>query len=269
MGLANTTTNLSYARNELIKVGESFIFDKVADMIWYMMTNDDISTTSTEPITVGSDGDGEDVKLFGDTSGSYWEWDADNDNQNFVNARQNWTTTGLDITNAAGNARQLYGQFTADSIADEEHLTAMQLRASWNGSTTESGEGITGAEIKARAAGTSVTDTLGQARAIVGNVDAKKATFTVGHIFEAQADVGSGGEITTLKGFRASLNNSGTVGTGYAFIVETANTTYNWDYGFYCGTSMADIGLYIGSATTGIQLAGTQTTGITIGSSVI
>ena len=43
MGLINTTTNLSYARNELIKVGTSFVFDKVADMIYYMMSNDDIT----------------------------------------------------------------------------------------------------------------------------------------------------------------------------------------------------------------------------------
>ncbi len=47
MGLVNTTTNLSYARNELIKVGVSFIFDKVADMIYYMAANDDIGTTTT------------------------------------------------------------------------------------------------------------------------------------------------------------------------------------------------------------------------------
>lgn len=35
MGLTSTTTRLTYARNDLIKVGRSFIFDKVGDMIYY------------------------------------------------------------------------------------------------------------------------------------------------------------------------------------------------------------------------------------------
>lgn len=45
MGLTTTTTNLSYARNELIKVGASFTFDKVADMIYYFVKNCDVATT--------------------------------------------------------------------------------------------------------------------------------------------------------------------------------------------------------------------------------
>lgn len=56
MGLVNTTTNLSYARNELIKVGESFIFDKVADMIYYMAANDDIATATTTAFAMGTSG---------------------------------------------------------------------------------------------------------------------------------------------------------------------------------------------------------------------
>ena len=55
MGLTATTTNLSYARNELIKVGISFTFDKVADMIYYMLANNDIAQTfsnAATPITI-------------------------------------------------------------------------------------------------------------------------------------------------------------------------------------------------------------------------
>ena len=44
MGLTTSTTNLLYARNELIKVGVSFTFDKVADMIYYMLANNDVTT---------------------------------------------------------------------------------------------------------------------------------------------------------------------------------------------------------------------------------
>lgn len=66
MGLTNTTTNLSYARNELIKVGASFIFDKVGDMIYYMLANDDISTASTTASTItttDADGGGYGLKI--------------------------------------------------------------------------------------------------------------------------------------------------------------------------------------------------------------
>jgi len=57
MGLTTTTTNLSYARNELIKVGVSFTFDKVADMIYYVIANNDIAMTfsnTVTPITIGT-----------------------------------------------------------------------------------------------------------------------------------------------------------------------------------------------------------------------
>jgi len=75
MGLANTTDNLSYARNELIKVGTSFIFDKVGDMIYYMLANNDIS--GTDPFVMGSDGAGEDVTFYGDLASNWFKWDAD------------------------------------------------------------------------------------------------------------------------------------------------------------------------------------------------
>lgn len=86
MGLAATTTNLSYARNEYIKTGVSFVFDKCADMIYYVMTNNDIAMTLTNTLTVGVDGTGLDVKFFGDTAGSYLEWDADDDRLELTNA---------------------------------------------------------------------------------------------------------------------------------------------------------------------------------------
>ncbi len=167
--------------------------------------------------------------------------------------------TELAITDALGNARQIHWQFTATSIEGGEHLTGIQLRSNWGGTADSPTAGITGIEIKARSASDSITHTLGTAKAIIANVDVKKATFTVAHVFEGQVDVSSGGEITTLKNFRASLNNSGTIGTSYAFIVETANTALNWDYGFYMADNQADVGMYLGSCTTGIDFNGTFT----------
>ncbi len=174
----------------------------------------------------------------------------------------NATQTGIAITDAAGNGRRCYWQFTATSIEGGEQLTGLQLRASWAGTSTESTSGITGIEIKARANNDSITDTLGTAKAIIANVDCKKATFTTAWGVESQFDLSAGGTITTGAAFRASLNNSGTFSTSYAYLVETANVSYNWDYGLYMTDGQTDTGIYIGNATTGISLDGTFTTGL-------
>ena len=42
MGMVATTTNLTYARNDYIKQGRSHIFDRVGDMIYYVLSNNDI-----------------------------------------------------------------------------------------------------------------------------------------------------------------------------------------------------------------------------------
>lgn len=44
MGLVATTTNLSYARNEYIKQGRHHVLDRAADMIYYVLSNNDIPT---------------------------------------------------------------------------------------------------------------------------------------------------------------------------------------------------------------------------------
>ena len=177
----------------------------------------------------------------------------------------NATQTGIAITDTAGNGRRCYWQFTATSIEGGEQLTGLQLRASWAGTSTESTSGITGIEIKARASGNSITDTLGTAKAIIANVDCKKATFTTAWGVESQFDLSAGGTITTGAAFRASLNNSGTFSTSYAYLVETANVNYNWDYGLYMTDNQADTGVAIGAcSTTNIAISGANVTGIAL-----
>lgn len=166
----------------------------------------------------------------------------------------NFTT--LAITDDLGNGRQIHWQFTATSIEGGEQLQGIQLRSSWAGISNAPLAGITGIEIKARAADESITSILGQARAIVGNVDCKKATFNKGYAFEAAIDVYAGGTIGEAIGFRAFLNNSGTVTDGYAFYVD-AESGYPWEYGLYIEAGMATTGIYIGGdGTTGIVFAG-------------
>lgn len=164
--------------------------------------------------------------------------------------------TDLTITDALGNGRQINWQFTASSIEAGEQLQGIQLRSSWAGTENQVNSGITGIEIKARASSDSITNTLGQARAIVGNVDVKKATFNYGYCFEAAVDVGAGGTIGEAVGFRSFLNNSGTITNGYAFYVDAVDG-YPWKYGLYVEDGMATTGVYISGGTTGIQLTGT------------
>jgi len=159
--------------------------------------------------------------------------------------------------------RVVYIQALGSAPAAGQNLQGLQLRSRLTGTGSIAG-GCDGVEIKSGWNSNDDTGTMAGSRAVIANIDAKKGTITSAHLVEAQVDVGAGGTITTLKGFRASMNNSGTITTSYAFIVETANVSYNWDYGFYMGTSMADVGVYLGTCTTGIQLAGTQTTGITM-----
>ncbi|GAG78322.1 unnamed protein product, partial [marine sediment metagenome] len=113
-----------------------------------------------------------------------------------------------------------------------------------------------------------ITHRIGTAKAIIANCDAKKATFDVAWGVESQFDIGSGGTITTGAAFRASLNNSGTFSTSYAYLVETANTSYNWDYGLYMTDGQADTGIHIGTCeTVGINIA--SAVAITINSTIV
>ncbi len=58
MGLVATTTNLSYARNEYIGQGRHHVLDRAADMMYYIISNNDIAQTLTNKLAMGSQGSG-------------------------------------------------------------------------------------------------------------------------------------------------------------------------------------------------------------------
>lgn len=152
----------------------------------------------------------------------------------------NLTITGTDP------GRQMYPQYTTTAVGSGKQLQGMQLKATWAGTSASLNGGITGIEIKARADSDSVARArLGQARAIVGNVDAKKTRFTNGYAFEAAIDIASGGTIDKAAGFRSFLNNSGTATASYAFLVES-ETAGPWGYGFYSASGEATVGMFLG-----------------------
>lgn len=194
-----------------------------------------------------------DLKVFGDEGSSSFFWYDHSEDKVFIQRTTEETSPG----------RLVYIQVLGSAMAVGQNIQGMQIRARATGTGTIAG-GTDGIEVKAGLNSDSDTGTIAGARAIIANIDAKKGTITIARGVEMQVDLAVGGEITTLHGFRASLNNSGTVGTSMAFIVETANKSYNWDTGLYIGDGQADVGVFIGDATTGIVLDGTITTGLSM-----
>jgi len=191
-----------------------------------------------------------DVKAFGsEGTDSFFFWDYSED-KCFIQRTTADTSPG----------RLLYIQHLTSAVAAGQTAQGMQLRCRATGTGAIAG-GVDGVEIKAGLNSDADTGTLAQARAVISNVDAKKGTITVARMFECTADVGAGGTITQLMGYRASLNNSGTVTTSYAYKVDTPSV---WDYGFYTYDGMVTTGVYIGTgATTGVEIA-SAATGVTV-----
>jgi len=155
--------------------------------------------------------------------------------------------------------RLVYIGAIGSAMASGQTIQAMQIRSRATGTGTIAG-GTDGVEIKAGLNSNDDTGTLAQARAVIANVDAKKGTITLARMFECTADVGAGGTITTLAGFRVSLNNSGTVTTSYAFILDGTSV---WTYGLYLTNSKMTTGIYVGTCTTAVVI-NSATTGISV-----
>lgn len=181
-----------------------------------------------------------DLKVFGDEGATSFFWYDHSEDKVFLQRTTTDTAPG----------RLLYIQALGSAMAVGETIQGLQLRSRATGTGTIAG-GTDGAEIKAGMNSDSDTGTIATARAVIANIDAKKGTITSAHGVEMQVDIGSGGTITTLKGFRASLNNSGTLTDSYAFIVETANVSYPWEYGFFCTSGQATYPIYVKDNPTG------------------
>lgn len=196
-----------------------------------------------------------DLKAYGsEGSTSYFHWDYSLD-KCFI---QRTTTND-------SPGRLVYIQHLGSAMKAGQNIQGIQIRSRATGTGNIAG-GSDGAEIKAGLHSDADTGTLAAARGVIANVDAKKGTITTAYCVEAVADIGVGGKITTLQGVRAKLVSDGACATGYAFYVD-AEAAEAWNYGVYIAAGMvSDVGFYMSGGTTGIQLAGVQTTGITIAS---
>ncbi len=150
-------------------------------------------------LTVGVDGTGHDVKLFGDTSGRYAEWDADSDTlnvQGFLNS-----------------------QVTATAAVDGTMRGAYVVATNF----TEAGTGaIRGIEVKARAADSSNNGAnIATLEGASLNADAKDKDVTTMRGVEVILDGAAGGTVTLAQGILISNNASNTQTTSYALDINS------------------------------------------------
>jgi len=181
-----------------------------------------------------------DLKVFGDEGDNSFFWYDHSEDKAFLQRTTEDDSPG----------RLLYIQHLGSAMKAGQNIQGLQIRARATGTGAIAG-GCDGAEIKAGLNSDSDTGTIAGARGVIANIDAKKGTITTAHGVEMQVDIGAGGTITTLKGFRASLNNSGTLTDSYAFIVETANVSYPWEYGLFMASGQATYPIKIANAPTG------------------
>lgn len=270
MGLAHTTTNLSYARNELIKVGESFVFDKVADMIWYMMTNDDISTASTAAQTIAvtdEDGGGYGLKI----SNTFTKVGAIAHKALWSDLTYTPSETGTACPIAVAGKVNLNGNLTyANDYAGLGWGVQGQIHVvegtTFAGGTADPGSIYAGVRGTVTSAGTS-TYTSGQICCFYGNM-------AIG-----QENAGDGADIRIYGMWLLGTGSGNLPQITAGLKISTGGTGADWNDKITTGIDLNDsttgididdatTGIDIGSCITGINLSGTQTTGIVIGSSV-
>jgi len=129
--------------------------------------------------------------------------------------------------------------------------TSFQCSNTFNGAAAAAGQGVTGAEIKARHT-TGNAFTIGQLRGLVGNADTKNGTTTTAYAVEGSVDVSAGGTITTSACFHGNLNNSGTVTTSYGGFFEGVSG-YVLTRGVY--TKYCNYGYYADNVTRGAYIS--------------
>ncbi len=135
MGLVSTTTNLTYARNDLIKQGRHHVLDKAADMIYYIINACDIAITSTNTTGFRSN-----ATFVPDASRTQYAFSVGNRaaeldvtmagaaTQNFDPVQFNVNIIGTEPTNAS-TVNLIYSNITHDTT----DMTYLRLKcADWN-----------------------------------------------------------------------------------------------------------------------------------------
>ncbi len=278
MGLTNTTTNLSYARNELIKVGVSFTFDKVADMIYYMLANDDVSTASTAAQTIAitdTDGGGYGLKI----SNTFTKIGVTAHKAMWSEVTYTPSATGTACPIAVVGKVTLNGNITANAASGWYPGMGWGVQGQMNvaaGATLDSAgygdpSGVwAGVRGTLTDDGTNATYTKGVLCNFFGDIqmsqDASQTNFKVYGLFLYPMAMGGVTDVDALIMLDASTTHGAGGATIDAGIIIAAPTTVGIDIEPSSGTTTT--GIDIGTVTTGINLTGTQTTGIIIGSSV-
>lgn len=206
-------------------------------------------------LTVGVDDTGYDVKFFGASSGTYWLWDEDADTMHIAEGKFTMTTA---TETATDPGRHIYLQRTYTGAASSAGLTGIEVRSTFNGSANSTSMEVKGGEFKARHTNSN-TKNVGTFKGVIGNCDSKTGakTITSAWAVEGQIDCGTGSTITTAAGCRVAYNEDGTVTNAYGIYVDGTSV---WDVGVMITDSKATTGIDVGTSTTGIEFGGTYAT---------
>ena len=235
--------------------------------------------------TIGEDGDGDDVIFYGDTSGTYFHWDADTDSLLIPGTEGRLKIGTLSSTTQVGVTLSSASPHVIDSFADDGNAALtnavysnIRARTMLFKSPDEGSLYSVLGQIKCadevdfnpgvfsgvRGYLETMDDTDVKSGAKVWGVDAcLDATL-------ASATVKDGG---IMGGLHAELTGAGTFtqdsgGILAGLYVDETVTTGQWGYGAYIADGGAAVGIRLGSGTTGISFGGDLTTGIDMTSSL-
>jgi len=227
----------------------------------------------TGSVTIGEDGDGDDLKVFGDTASNYLLYDADTNKLylygtaghlhvgTFASLLQG---SGVKLTSTHTGAVKIYADDGGASIASSVRglLSRTLLTVDQTGSSIRAAMGqlklATGVDVQSGI----YTGLQGYVE-LAGTHSAKTgSTFSC---IDASAEittaltVDSGGE---FFGIHVETTGAGTItnnGTCAAIGITKASGAASWPVGLSVGTSIATTGISIGTCTTGVTIGDTTT----------
>lgn len=228
-------------------------------------------------VAFGENGTGYDLSIYGDDAGNYFRWDQSNNSMMLVGPKT-WFYMGTkaDLLPGSGVAFRLVDDYGAFRIFTDDNgvnvpwnVRALQSRTLLT--TSQSGGSIRAIQGQFKVA-TGVNFQSGVYAANQGYIElAGTHTVSAAGIlacFDASIEIGTALTATGyVAGFKAELTGAGTCAAGLdaGFLVTNAAGAAVWTYGLYVEASAVDTGVYVGSCVTGINIEGTVTLALGIG----
>jgi len=230
-------------------------------------------------LDLGSDGNGSDLKLYGDTASSYTLWDASANTLKFAGVGglafgtlSSTAQNGVTLSAANNEVLEVYADDGNATLANAVYSTIRSRTMLFKACTAGTIIGVRGQLKFADEAdmGPGVFAGVQGYMETVKDMDVKSGGKFWG--VDSSFDVPTTGVFTVASGgiaggFHAELTGAGqfTQASGgilAGLYIDEQATTGNWGYGVYIADGGAAVGIRLGSGTTGISFGGDLTTGI-------